>query len=122
MPFSRMRSRTSPSMSSAMRVKFSSVSLLKQIISSTRFMNSGRRKSPSAFMARSRSLSVALPTKPREPLLVLLPALVVMMMTVFSKLTVRPWASVMRPSSRICSRMFMTSGWAFSISSKSTTE
>ena len=84
-------------------------------------MNSGRRNSPRAFIARSRSMSDTVPTKPSEPLFVLLPALVVMMMTVFSKFIVRPWASVMRPSSRICSRMFITSGCAFSISSKSTT-
>ena len=38
-------------------------------------------------------------------------------MMVFSKFTTRPCASVMRPSSRICSRMFSTSGCAFSISS-----
>ena len=38
------------------------------------------------------------------------------------KFTTRPWASVKRPSSIICSRMLKTSGWAFSISSKSTTE
>ena len=72
-------------------------------------------------MARSRDISLRLPPKPTEPVLVLEPALVVMTMTVFSKFTVRPWASVMRPSSRICSRMFITSGCAFSISSKSTT-
>ena len=50
------------------------------------------------------------------------PMLLVMTMTVFLKSTVRPWESVIRPSSRICSRMFHTSSWAFSISSKSTTE
>ena len=41
--------------------------------------------------------------------------------TVFSKFTFRPWASVICPSSRICSSTFSTSGWAFSISSKRTT-
>ena len=46
----------------------------------------------------------------------------VMMMTVFLKSTVRPWASVSRPSSRIWRRVLKTSGCAFSISSKSTTE
>ena len=45
-----------------------------------------------------------------------------MISTVFLKSTVRPWASVSRPSSRICSRALNTSGWAFSISSNSTTE
>ena len=43
---------------------------------------------------------------------VALPALEVMTMMVFSKDTTRPWASVILPSSRICSRMFSTSGWA----------
>ena len=117
-----MSSRTSVSIRPAMARKFSSVSRLKQMISSTRFMNSGRRKSPRAFIARSRSLSAAVPAKPSEPLFVLLPAFVVMMMTVFSKFIFLPCASVICPSSRIWSRMFMTSGCAFSISSKRTTE
>ena len=43
------------------------------------------------------------------------------MSTVFLKSTVRPWPSVSRPSSRICSSTLKTSGCAFSISSKSTT-
>ena len=45
----------------------------------------------------------------------------VMMRTVFRKSTVRPCASVSRPSSRIWSSTLKTSGWAFSISSNSTT-
>ena len=45
-----------------------------------------------------------------------------MISTVFLKSTVRPWLSVRRPSSRICSSVLNTSGWAFSISSNSTTE
>ena len=73
-------------------------------------------------MARSLPCSLAVRAKPTEPDLVLLPALEVMTMTVFSKFTVRPWASVIRPSSRIWSRMLSTSGWAFSISSKRMTE
>ena len=44
-----------------------------------------------------------------------------MMMTVFLKSTAWPCASVRRPSSRICSSVLNTSGWAFSISSNSTT-
>jgi hypothetical protein len=46
----------------------------------------------------------------------------VMMITVFLKLTVRPWPSVSRPSSSTCNRTLKTSGCAFSISSSSTTE
>jgi hypothetical protein len=40
-----------------------------------------------------------------------------MTITVFLKSTVRPWPSVMRPSSSTCSSTLKTSGWAFSISS-----
>ena len=42
--------------------------------------------------------------------------------TTLVKSTVRPWPSVRRPSSSTWSRMLNTSGWAFSISSRSTTE
>ena len=45
-----------------------------------------------------------------------------MISTVFRKSTVRPWPSVRRPSSRICSRTSKTSACAFSISSSRTTE
>ena len=43
------------------------------------------------------------------------------MMMVFLKSTVRPWESVILPSSSTCNRMLNTSGWAFSTSSNSTT-
>src|SRR6516164_1432276 len=49
------------------------------------------------------------------------PRLVVMMITVFLKSTTRPWESVRRPSSRICSSELKMSGCAFSTSSNSTT-
>ena len=52
----------------------------------------------------------------------LVPRLVVMMMTVFLKSTIRPCESVRRPSSSTCSSELKISGWAFSTSSKSTTE
>ena len=119
--FCSMTSLTSPSISAAIARKSFSVSWLKHTTSSTRLRNSGLRKSLRAFIVRSRFMSLKEPPKPTLPDLVLLPALVVMMMIVFSKFTVRPCASVMRPSSRIWSRMFITSGCAFSISSKSTT-
>ena len=45
-----------------------------------------------------------------------------MISTVLRKSTDRPCESVSRPSSRICSSVLKTSGWAFSISSNSTTE
>ena len=44
-----------------------------------------------------------------------------MISTVLVKSTVRPWPSVRRPSSSSCSSTLNTSGWAFSISSSSTT-
>ncbi len=50
------------------------------------------------------------------------PRLVVRMITVLRKSTLRPCASVSAPSSRICSSVSRTSGWAFSISSNRTTE
>ena len=50
------------------------------------------------------------------------PTLEVMMMIVLRKSILRPSESVMVPSSRIWSSRFITSGWAFSTSSKSTTE
>ena len=46
----------------------------------------------------------------------------VMIRIVFLKSTVRPCESVIRPSSSTCSSTLNTSGCAFSISSKSTTE
>ena len=52
----------------------------------------------------------------------LAPMFEVMITIALRKSTVRPWASVSRPSSRIWSRMLKTSGWAFSISSSSSTE
>jgi len=73
-------------------------------------------------MAFSFDCSVRLRPKPTLPPFWLEPALEVMMMIVFSKFTTRPCASVMRPSSRICRRMFSTSGCAFSSSSKRMTE
>ena len=50
------------------------------------------------------------------------PRLLVMMMIVLRKSTRRPLASERCPSSRIWRRMLKTSGWAFSISSRSTTQ
>ena len=52
----------------------------------------------------------------------LAPMFEVMITIALRKSTVRPWASVSLPSSRIWSRMLKTSGCAFSISSSSSTE
>ncbi len=50
------------------------------------------------------------------------PMLEVMMMIVFLKSMVLPSPSVRWPSSKTWSRTLKTSGWAFSISSRRTTE
>ena len=104
-----------------------SVSGVNMMISSMRLRNSGRmvffsRSSTSAFVSattRSRFSSVSFSKLSRmsdEPMLL------VIMMIVFLKFTVRPLLSVRRPSSSTCSSTLKTSGCAFSISSKRTTE
>ena len=81
-----------------------------------------RLVAPSPSSARSVTASAVL-ANPIEALRrSAVPRLDVMINTVFLKSTVRPCASVRRPSSRICSRVLKTSGCAFSISSNSTTE
>src|ERR1035441_551956 len=99
------------------------------MMSSTRFRNSGRKccLSSSCTLLFIRSYEPrdwpAVPKPTETPLeMSLVPRLVVMMMTVFLKSTTRPWASVRRPSSRICSSELKMSGCAFSISSNRTTE
>ena len=112
----------SSSIRAAMPCRVSSLSGLKVMTSSTRPKNSGRRNWLSALRLFSSFRSSSLRLKPRLAVVwSLLPALEVMQMTVLEKSTVRPWASLILPSSRICSRIFITSGWAFSISSNSTT-
>ena len=124
-----MRSRRSATMSSTIWAICSSVSDLNTMISSMRLRNSGRNSFFISDMTRDLiSLSDRpLPSLAEKPSVVVCamsraPTFDVMMMTVLRKSTVRPWASVRRPSSRICRRMLNTSGCAFSISSKSTTE
>ena len=98
------------------------------MMSSMRFRNSGRNVLRSASSRRVRVASLAeflvCTEKPMGPTSRMLvePTLEVITITVFLKLTVRPWPSVRRPSSRICSIELKTSGCAFSISSNSTTE
>ena len=90
----------------------------KMIVSSTRFRNSGRnvwRSSSSTLVSTCSQFSVPISRMYGDPMFD------VMMSTVFRKSTVRPWESVRRPSSRICSSTLKTSGCAFSISSNSTT-
>ena len=80
------------------------------MISSTRAMNSGLRKSRSPFIARSLLISPSVFVNPTLFVPVELPALEVMQMIVFSKLTERPCASFILPSSSIWSSIFITSG------------
>ena len=68
------------------------------------------------------SLSIAPKPSVVWRLMVEAPTLEVRMMIVLRKSILRPSESVIMPSSRIWSNRFITSGWAFSISSNSTTE
>ncbi len=95
--------------------------------SSMRFRNSGRKCRLSSSITFSFIFSYVIASSAlRKPTTALrrsaVPRFDVMMMTVFLKSTDRPWASVRRPSSRIWRSVLNTSGWAFSISSNSTTE
>ena len=82
-------------------------SLLNIRIRASAFWEYSIRTMPSAPMPSSRNW---------------LPRLEVRMMMVFFKSTVRPWLSVIRPSSSTCRRILNTSGWAFSTSSNRMTE
>ena len=108
-------------MMSTMPVRFSRVSGRNMMISSRRLRNSGRKERRSSARTASCASALMLPSGLMPSSRYWLPRLLVRMMMVFLKSTVRPWLSVMRPSSRICSRMLNTSGWAFSTSSNSTT-
>mmetsp|Transcript_24523 Transcript_24523/g.61644 ORF Transcript_24523/g.61644 Transcript_24523/m.61644 type:complete len:227 (-) Transcript_24523:1641-2321(-) len=91
--------------------------------SSMRLMNSGRKLARTAAITRSRDASTAAgSTEPIDSSMLPLPRLLVMMSTAFLKPTTRPWLSVTRPSSRICSRTLNTSGCAFSTSSNRMTQ
>ena len=106
------------------------VSFWKTMISSIRFRSSGRKTFFTSPMIRFFMSSYETPVSDSStlnPSCVFLaiddaPMFDVMMTIVFRKSTCRPWASVRRPSSSIWRRMLKTSGWAFSISSSSTTE
>ncbi len=100
----------------------------KNVMSEMRFRNSGlkTRLASSSTFSRIFSASLKFIDAAPKPIDVwrwssCAPTLLVMMMIVLRKSTVRPSESVRRPSSRICSRIWMTSGCAFSTSSKSTT-
>mmetsp|Transcript_7362 Transcript_7362/g.17761 ORF Transcript_7362/g.17761 Transcript_7362/m.17761 type:complete len:654 (+) Transcript_7362:732-2693(+) len=93
---------------------------LKMMYSSSLLRNSGlklRRISSITLLLISGSCSGS----PAMSIMFWDPMLEVKMMMVFLKSTVRPCPSVMRPSSSTCRSTLNTSGWAFSISSNSTT-
>ena len=84
------------------------------MMSSIRFRNSGRK-----WARRASRIRFSISASDRSgSSTAWLPRLLVMMMTVFVKSTVRPWPSVRRPSSSTWSRALNTSGCAFSTSSK----
>ena len=82
------------------------------MISSRRLRNSGRNVLRTASITSSRIASVITGWSRYSE-----PALLVRMITASLKLATRPWASVSRPSSMICSSTSSTRGWAFSTSS-----
>ena len=88
----------------------------KITVSSIRLRNSGLKVAASTSSICSRIFSST-----ASPTIRSLPTFEVMISTVLVKETVRPWPSVSRPSSMICSSVLKTSGWAFSISSRRTT-
>ena len=101
---------------------------LKNTCSSTLLMNSGGKAfltafSSTVFLLTAMFLPAVLnPTPLPYSSSSRLPTLEVMMRIVFLKLTVLPLLSVSLPSSITWSRRLNTSGCAFSISSKSTTQ
>ncbi len=119
---------SSPTSISTISSRWSFVSGWKTTISSIRFRNSGLNERFSSEMTLSFILPYWLPAlsvrNPRDVSLSIIraPRFEVMMMTVFLKSTLRPTLSVRYPSSSTWSSMLKMSGWAFSISSKSTTE
>ena len=88
---------------------------LNTTISSTRFKNSGRKKRISMFCTSSRV------TSPFFCIISAEPRLLVIIISVFLKSTMRPCPSVRRPSSSTCKSTLNTSAWAFSISSSKIT-
>ena len=132
-PRARIRSPTRSSIRRAMAWISARPSWVNTMVSSSRLRNSGRntffRSSRTAALSSSRgrvspSFRSAAEKPSLEPLAVMraAPTLEVSTTTAFLKSALRPWASVTTPSSMIWSRMPHTSGWAFSISSKSTTQ
>mmetsp|Transcript_26063 Transcript_26063/g.40779 ORF Transcript_26063/g.40779 Transcript_26063/m.40779 type:complete len:231 (-) Transcript_26063:1386-2078(-) len=94
---------------------------LNMICSSSLFKNSGRKRRFISSITRC-LISWSVSGVPPSSKMTSDPMFDVKMMMVFLKLTVRPCPSVTRPSSRTCSKTLNTSGCAFSISSKRTTE
>ena len=92
-----------------MRSISSRLRVLNSTTSSTRFRNSGRKCWRNSCMTAARAASLMSPASEMPSSKWWEPMFDVMMITVFLKSTVRPWASVTRPSSRICSSTLKTS-------------
>ena len=108
---------TSASMSSTIWRRLSLLRALNSMMPSKRFINSGLKKLPSSPRTELVRPSRAAP-KPTLASALPVPAFEVMIMMASLKLTVRPCPSVKRPSSKTWRNMCMTSGWAFSTSSR----
>ena len=87
---------------------------------SMRLKNSGRKKLSAALTNVCRRVACA-GARPSCWFAADVPRFEVITITAFEKSAVRPSASVSRPSPVTCSSRSNTSGWAFSISSSSTT-
>ena len=87
--------------------------------SSSRFRNSGRKRSRTARITAGRAASMS--ALSGSSAIAWLPRLLVSTMMVLRKSTVRPCPSVSRPSSSTCRSTLNTSSCAFSTSSNSTT-
>ena len=89
--------------------------LLKITISSSRFKNSGLKNFLSS-LSITFLISFLSSFLTDKSFIDWLPKLLVRTMIEFLKFIVRPWPSVMIPSSRTCKRISRISLWAFSIS------
>ena len=113
---------TSAIRSSMMPPMLPFVSGLKRIISSRRFRNSGRKCALKSCITELSASGLICPFSSMPSSRYWEPMFEVIIRIVFLKSTVLPVESVIRPSSRTCSRTLNTSGCAFSTSSKRTTE
>mmetsp|Transcript_5377 Transcript_5377/g.18201 ORF Transcript_5377/g.18201 Transcript_5377/m.18201 type:complete len:255 (+) Transcript_5377:1108-1872(+) len=120
MPRLRRRSAALPTSSLVTSRIWSLVSRLKSTISSRRLMNSGARCARTLSITSARAVSAGRPSGSAARAAA--PRLEVSTMRVLLKLTRFPWESVRCPSSSTWSSRVLTSRWAFSNSSKRSTQ